>query len=326
MIRGFSILFFVLCAVFTIGPGALMAESSNTQKASSLISAQAEAEKASLTIGEPVVVKVVVTLESSLELINGIPDPTAHGLTLKEHKTWQDREGKKVVFGRSWTVTGFQLGRFMIEPIEVAYRAKGGEVQTVKTNPVYITIESIAAGEKKTDIRDVKGVVTLQSQIMKYLLPVGVPLSLLLLLALYLIYFRKKDLLRAQSRVVLSPAEEALTHLRTLFDSTLIRDGKIKNYYFTFSEILKIYLEKQFGIQAIEGTTSEIAAMLKRVPATDESKKKLVEVLEAADFAKFAKWIPPPADIVALNKKAETVVTELLIRPDAAKGNGHAVS
>ncbi len=89
---------------------------------------------------------------------------------------------------------------------------------------------------------------------------------------------------------------------------------------------MKTYLEKQFGIQAIEGTTSEIASMLKRVPATDESIKKLVEVLEAADFAKFAKWVPPPTDIVALNKKAESVVTELLIRPDAPEGSGNAVS
>ncbi len=326
MIRYFSFLFVFLCAFFMVGERLIIAGPSAAQEESALITAYAEAEKAALTIGEPVVVKVVVTLESNLELINGIPDPEAHGLNLKEHKTWQDRDGKKIVFGRSWTITGFQLGRFMVEPIEVAYREKGGEVKTAKTNPVYITIESIAAGEKKTDIRDVKGVVTLQSKIMKYLLPVGIPLSLLLLLALYLIYFRKKELLRAQTRVVLSPAEEALTHLRALFDSTLIRDGKIKNYYFTFSEILKIYLEKQFGIQAIEGTTSEIAAMLKRVPATDESKKKLIEVLEAADFAKFAKWVPPPADIVALNKKAESVVTELLIRPDAAEGNGHAVS
>lgn len=320
---------FIFLAIFSVSnfhTPLLMAESSAGQVNSSLISAKAEAGKASLTIGEPVIVRVIVTVDSSLELINGIPDPEAYGLTLKEHKTWQDREGKKLVFGRSWTVTGFQLGRFMLEPIEVAYRANGGDVRTIKSNPVYITIESIAAGEQKNDIRDVKGVVTLQSQIMKYLAPVGIPIVFLLLLAVYLIYFRKRELMRAQNRVVLSPAEEALAQLRTLFDSTLIRDGKIKNYYFTFSEILKTYLEKQFGIQAIEGTTSEIAAMLKRVAATDESKKKLIEVLEAADFAKFAKWVPPPADVIALNKKAESVVTELLPQPKLAEGSGHAVS
>ncbi len=290
------------------------------------VTAMAEVEKASVTIGEPVTVKVWVSLANGSELLNGIPDPEAAGLDVKELKVWQDKEGKKIIFGRSWTVAGFQLGRFMVEPIEVSYRSKGGGTKTVKTNPVYIKVESIAAGEKKVDIRDVKGVVTLKSKIMKYATYTGIPLLLIILLAIYLLYYRKRELARLQRKVVLSPSAEARQKLHELFDSTLIRDGKIKGYYLAFSEILKDYLEKQFGIPASEATTSEITLMLKRVSATDESKKKLIEVLEAADFAKFAKWVPAPADILALNQKAETVVLDLLTPQNDAQGSSHAVS
>ena len=324
MIRSRQFLFFVfLSCVLNALP--LYAESSPAQKVSG-ITAQAEAEKSAITLGEPSTLRVSVSLEEGSELLNGIPDPEAHGLSLKELKVWQDREGKKLVFVRTWTLTGFQLGRFMVEPIEIAYRVKGGEVQTAKTNAVYITLESIAAGEKKVDIRDVKGVVKLSSKIMKYLVPVGVPLLLLGLLAAYLLYFRKKELSRIRNRIVHTPSQEALQRLHELADSTLMRDGKIKTYYFTFSEILKTYLEKQFGIQALEATTAEIVQMMKRVPAQDGAKKKITEVLEAADYAKFAKWEPQPAEFLALNKKAEEVISELLT-PLPSEGEArHAVS
>ena len=94
--------------------------------------------------------------------------------------------------------------------------------------------------------------VKLPYRILKYLFWIGIPLTLILLLVVYLAFFHNKE--QFTDRVVekLSPADQALRDLHELFESTWIRDGKIKNYYLRFSEILKIFLEKQFGVQATD--------------------------------------------------------------------------
>ncbi len=289
------------------------------------ISAHAEAEKGLVTVGELSKYTVTVRYKKEAEILSGIGEPEMPGFELKDTKEWQDREGQFQIIGKTFHLLTYQLGNFLIEPLEITYRIKDGPTQTIKTNPVYISVKSVAEGEQKADIRDVKGVVKLPYQILKYMLWIGVPLLIALLLAVYLLYFRNRE--NTSDRVIekLSPADQALRDLHELFESTWIRDGKIKHYYLRFSEILKIFLEKQFGIQASEATTSEIANIIKRIQITEESKKHLVEVLEAADFAKFARWIPSPADILTLNKQAEALVIELSTQPTAATGQ-HAVS
>lgn len=291
---------------------------------SSPVHAQAEISKSTATIGEPLTLKIKVTYPKGVEIIGGIDEPEAAGLELKNPKDWRDRVEKSEVLGRSFSVVGYQLGRFMIESTEITYRNQEGKTATISSNAVYLSIESIDQGKEKTDIRDVKGVVKLPYEILKYAVPAAVALVLLALLLFYLLYFRKRELERLKKANQLSPSAEALQNLRELFDSTLIRDGRVKQYYLRFSEILKGFLEKQFGIQALEATTSEIAQILKRTAISDEVKQKLIQVLESADFAKFAKWIPAPTDILNLNKQAEEVVI-LLAAPTEPEEKKDAV-
>ncbi len=291
------------------------------------ISAHAETAKGSITVGEPVKYTITVRYKKNVEILSGISEPEMAGLQLKDKKDWEDKDGQFHIIGKTFDLTGYQLGNFLIEPLDITYRINGGTPQTIKTNPTYISVKSVAEGEQKEDIRDVKGVVKLPYQTLKYILWIGIPLLMAILLAVYLLYFRNRENMNTRNVEKLSPADQALRDLHELFESTWIRDGKIKQYYLRFSEILKIFLEKQFGIQASEATTSEIANIMKRIQIPEESKKHLIEVLEAADFAKFAKWIPSVADILALNKQAEAVVIEVSTQSAQTTGTEpHAVS
>ncbi len=289
------------------------------------ISVRAEASKGSVTVGEPVEYRVSVRYSSDVEILNGIGDPAITGLEVKSSKDWEDRDGKFKILGKTFTLSGFQLGNFLIEPLEISYRVKSGTPQVIKTNPAYITVKSVAEGEEKEDIRDVKGVVKLPYKIFKYLLWVGIPDLTIILLLIYFFYIRNREMNANRQTEKLTPAEQALRDLHELFESPMIREGRVKQYYLRFSEIQKVFLEKQFGIQAAEATTSEIARLMKRIPITDESRQHLIEILEVSDFAKFAKWVPTASDILSFNKQAELVIRELSA-PSNPVTEPHAVS
>jgi len=290
------------------------------------ISARAEASKGSVTLGDPIEIKIIVRHKKTIKLLSAMTEPEMPGLEAKDIQEWKDREGQFLITGKKFTVTSFQLGNYVIEPIEISYRAEDKLAETIKTNKLYISVKSVAEGEEKTDIRDVKGVVKLPYLLLKYAVPAAITSFLGLLVLAYFIYRRKFG--NEMNRLIekLTPAQQAIRDLHELFDSSLIREGKVKLYYFRMSEILKLFLEKQFGVQAVEATTSEISSMLKRVDFETIPKQHLVEVLQAADFAKFAKWIPSPEEIVALNKQAESVVIELSVTPTAQEESPNAVS
>lgn len=288
------------------------------------VTVKSETSKAEVTIGELIECRIIIRHAKEAEILGGITEPEARGMELKSSKDWHDKEGKMTVLGRTFQFTAFQLGNYVIGPVDVSYRYKNGPVKKLKTNPLYITVKSVAEGEEKSDIRDVKGVVKLPYAVKKYLIISGI-LFFLGLLAVYLIFLRKHDALKPQDPDAhLTPSEAALRDLHELFESTLMRDGQVKQYYLRFSEILRIFLEKQFGIAAAEATTSEIEyILLKKINTIpDEQKRKLLETLKSADFAKFAKWVPAPADVLALNKQAEEVVKDLT----PVDGGANAVS
>ena len=109
-------------------------------------------------------------------------------------------------------------------------------------------------------------------------------------------------------RDLLSPEEEALRNLHALFDSSILRQGKFREYFFSLSEIMRIYFEKRFLIFAAESTTAELTGLLKQKGIARELIEQIRELLEAADLAKFAKWKPEPAEVLRLNQQAEDIV------------------
>ena len=60
----------------------------------------------------------------------------------------------------------------------------------------------------------------------------------------------------------------------------------------------------------MESTTYEIIKDLKDKEIDSVLRKKIQTVLEASDLAKFAKWKPEPAEIIALNKQSKQIVEE----------------
>ena len=94
------------------------------------------------------------------------------------------------------------------------------------------------------------------------------------------------------------PYELAIQLLEKLRDEKLCERGQEKEFYTRLTDILRSYIDSRFGINAMEMTTTQIIESLNNNNETICSKSYVEQVLEIADFVKFAKVRPLPDDNV----------------------------
>ena len=307
--------FFSILASLILLPSSLHAEEKG------FLSVKAEVNKATITIGERIEYRVTITHDGSVQILSPVEAPKEEPFEVKEVHDIFEKQGKLTVEGKRFVVTTYELGEFILEPVAIQYRLAGGEPKTIQTNRLFITVKSIDSSAKpKTDIRNVKGALGLKRR-WGWL---GWVLVFFITLAggIYF-WWLKKQRLQAADRAEepkLSPEDQALFELNRLFDSDLIRRGKMKEYFLEMSEILRRYLERRFEISAIESTTSEILRDLKSREIPPSLREKIQNVLESTDFVKFAKWKPAPPEIIRINQLAKALVEEA--RPKVTADHG----
>ena len=90
----------------------------------------------------------------------------------------------------------------------------------------------------------------------------------------------------------------ALQELDKLKGEQLWQHDKVKEYYTSLTDILRVYIEERFDVPAMEQTTFEILTDFKEKKSLldADSYKGLKDILELADLVKFAKLTPLPDD------------------------------
>lgn len=106
------------------------------------------------------------------------------------------------------------------------------------------------------------------------------------------------------------PYDVAIDALRQLKEKKLWEHGMEKEYFTELTEILRVYLYKRFGINAMEMTSRQILACLSRNPELKDKRPYFRQILDMADFVKFAKVRPLPEDNIASYDNAMRFVEE----------------
>lgn len=281
------------------------------------ISVKAEVNRASITIGDPVTYTVMIRSAPNVQILSPIPYPSKELFKIQKIEEIKNEDGGMLITGKKFTLTAFQLGDYILDPVEVEYRIKGEgktpapkeDIRKIQTSKIFITVKSVGDGKPQTDIKGLKSVLSIPLNVLGFVLA-GIAAFLLLIVPFLVRWWKKRAALPPAPKVILTAEQEALVQLNQLFDSSLIREGRVKEYYFILSEILRSYLEKRYKIAAVESTTFEIVRTLKSLDVAPMLKNKIREVLEAADLAKFAKWKPEPVEILTLNKQSMEIVEE----------------
>jgi hypothetical protein len=88
------------------------------------------------------------------------------------------------------------------------------------------------------------------------------------------------------------PYEEAMEALALLEAKQYIVKGMIREYAFELSDIVKLYLERRFEVNAAEFTTEEMLDWIKLSPLDPDCRKSAEWFFSTTDPVKFAKWLP----------------------------------
>ena len=149
---------------------------------------------------------------------------------------------------------------------------------------------------------------------------------LFIVVAIVAVYFGRKY--RKTGKFIALPEKPqpkpwtvALKRLEDLKSKNLWENGMEKEYFTQLTDILRDYLYARFGINAMEMTSRQIMQTLADQSDVREQRGYVRKILDVADFVKFAKVRPLPADNVeafdnAVNFVKETVVSDPEPVPD----------
>ena len=126
--------------------------------------------------------------------------------------------------------------------------------------------------------------------------------------------FRRKPLL--------PPYEEAVKSFLILNKQELLKKGETKLYYIRLTNIVRRYISRLYGINAMEMTSVQIMDAVRRNEAV-KGCDNLSFLLETADFVKFAKMQPSDDENVRSLSEAKTFVevNKPIEQPDDEKSS-----
>jgi hypothetical protein len=218
----------------------------------------------------------------------------------------------------------YDSAQVTIPPIKIEYRAKGDTtLKTILSNPVTFNVHTLKVSMKE-DIKDIKPPIRL----FNYLFIIYIAIALLILAAGYFIY---RKYLKNKPQQVIKPKEEkiptyqlALRKLNQLDKEEVWQKGFIKEYHSRITEIIREYFEKQFGLPALELTTTDTLKLLRKHPSGVKVLDITSQFLNNADLVKFAKYTP----LESVNREMMTQAKEIVERtaPDQKSAEVNEVS
>ncbi len=214
------------------------------------------------------------------------------------------------------TLTAFELGELELPSFPVSVASPGGTAELV-TDPFGIAVVSVGLDEG-ADIRDIRG-------------PLSIPRSwvviALWILALALAagggYWlarrarqRKSDDDPASEAPPRPAHELAYEALDWLESSTLLQQGRIKDYYIEVSDVIRRYLEGRYAVRALEMTSREVLEQLDGAGVGQGIHWRFASFLEQCDLVKFAKYRPGPGACGEIVPAARALVDATLPPPE----------
>ena len=264
---------------------------------------------ATAAVGDPVT--VVVTVRHAPDTHVRWPDPVDAGPfeLLGEPVTRSAEANGGVESSLDLRVAAFELGELSIPSLELEVVDAGGEAISLATGAAAVTIASVGRDEGG-DIRDIKGPLAIPFAVVT-LLPWLAALLAAAAVATW-IYRRYRRRTRPEAPVPALPPRPAHEVAREALDALeaagLLERGEIKTYHIRLSDILRVYVEGRFGVDAMEMTTGEVLDGLLRTDADRGAVADVRRVLDRCDLVKFAKLRPAVPECRELLPLARRVV------------------
>jgi hypothetical protein len=267
-----------------------------------IISVKSEVSSDSLMIGDQVIYTLSVEAADQVDFVLPVlHDSLGRNLELlspAQSDTTQN-DGRRVV-SQHYVITGFEAGMQMVPAQEVVY-AIGKQVDTARSMPLMIHVYEPVV-DTTQQIKPIKAPINTPVTFREMLPWLALGMGGLLLVGLVLVllrrYLRRK---RDPEKFVARPMEPAhiiaFRELDRLKEEKIWEKGEVKEFYTSLTGITRTYIERQYGIPAMECTTEEILSAFRKSNPEDMLLDEILkDLLELADLVKFAKEDPLPVN------------------------------
>ena len=228
-----------------------------------------------------------------------------------------DLDNNRIQINRDLIIQSFDSGMWVIKPIP--YVVNG---DTAYCNQLTLKVLPVDVSQMK-DIHDIKPVEEVPFNVLDWLPDYWWAWLLALLLIgaavwAYRKYYKKGVNPLKPSKKRLPPYEEAMINLQNLKAAQLWQQGQEKEYFTGLTDILRVYIDRRFHINAVEMTSSQIIDTLKKNEETKAVNEQLEMILEIADIVKFANARPLADDNEVAYQRAVNFVeaTRPYVQPD----------
>jgi hypothetical protein len=195
---------------------------------------------------------------------------------------------------QQFIITAFDSGYYAIPPFQ--FYVNGDTVNPVITEALLLEVHTVPTDTSEAKVKDIKAPFEEPFDWKWYLPHVYWTLGILAALAIiiYVIYrySKKKPVIIEPEKPKVPPHVTALEALQKIKTDSVWKEGKVKEYYSSISDTVRLYIEGRFGVNALELTTDEIVRAFRSQVIDPVSKEKLAQLLVLSDFVKFAKQIP----------------------------------
>jgi hypothetical protein len=268
-----------------------------------------------LRVGDPVELTLAVTHPTGYQVI--IPQLEQNWgpfeVRAQSQATTVDNGDNTSTTSQTLTVTLFNLGTFETPSLPLTITDGTGQMVEEVAPPVSLTvIPTLAEGDTElTDIRPQAGmeVPAVWPKVMA-----GTLVVVVVAIGGWWLYrrWRGKPFFAqvVDNRLPYQVAFDALDQIEGL---DLPGQGEFKEHYTLVTDVLRLYLEKQFQVHTFDRTTTELKQSLQRSTLSAEHIQRTIEFFFESDLVKFAKFTPTLPEARQLTKEARLLVE--LTRP-----------
>jgi hypothetical protein len=195
------------------------------------------------------------------------------------------------------TIAAYDTGTFQIPALPVTVIPPGESTGTqYDTHPASFIVSSVLPDSGNANIVDIRSQIGVPVTAWEIIWKTAAALGILGLgYALYLAYRwwkrRTGDYVPPPPPPI-PPHELAYRQLMELQEEKLVQDGKLTEYFFRLSEIVRRYFEGRYEFPALQMATWDIKQMLPSHISKEELHRRIEVWMDSADMVKFAKGVP----------------------------------
>jgi hypothetical protein len=290
-------------------------------------------DSAAILIGEQTLIHLTVTTDKSKKLQIVIPgDTLTKGIEVLAISRPDSSiiENDRLLIKQDLLITSFDSSLYLLPPVKVI---DGRD--TIYSNQVALKVSTFPVNTDAPDeFYDIKNIWKPPFVLSDYYTIIfGILIVLFLIcVAGYIIQRirnQKPIIPLEKEKPSLSPHDQAVRELDWIKQQKIWQQGRTKEYYTLITDTLRKYIVIRFDINAMEMTSGEILSIIRKENEADSVYENLKQILQLADFVKFAKLNPLPDenDLSMMNaylfvnqtKQVELIASE--IEAEAEKAN-----